>query len=526
MQLTSKKYMKTKFSLFENLNDNLETLNKIKKAVEITLGPIGKTGILSTKKDDIQILTNGSFLIKSLDFENERENIILKLIRQASTKTSNLSGDGSTTTTLFICHLLVDMSKFFIANYNIIFISNGLKKIAYFIMEKVCLYSLPISNYDQLLGLLKTSFGKKVNPELVTLLASSISQTGRDGLILVEENIHPKNEIEIVQGFELEKGYISSYFVNDINNFEVNYDNPYILITLDPIVSLNQIEHIVEFVKTNNRPLVIVAEEINKEIVSSLVLNTIKKKIKVVVIKYSSIKFIKTGILEDLALLSHATCYSAKNQQRKIEIEDLGQTEKVIVKKEKSTFIISRFSKIIAKRRINELTRELLSSETEYEKNLCQKRIARLSGNIAKIKIGFLNKFQIEEDRKKVENAIQLLKSSLEEGILVGGGSFYLQLRDEIKNWSYMNLVGDEFYSSQLVISMLTVPFHLLLSNASFLTMSREQIMEKLRYPNTYNILTSNIENGLESGLLDASKSIRSILWNSLTLVATIISAE
>jgi chaperonin GroEL len=518
--------MKTKFSLFENLNKNLQTLEKIKNSVEITLGPIGRTGILATKKDEIQILTSGSFLIKSLEFEEEDQNTLLKLIRQASIKTSTLSGDGSTTTILFTCELLVQASRFLVNNYNIIFISNGLKKIAYFIMEKINLYSLPLSNYNHLVGILKTSLGKKVNPEFINLLSTSLSQIGRDGLILVEENIDSKNEIEIVQGFELEKGFASSYFVNDLNNFEVNYENPYILITTDPILSLTQIEHIIEFIKENNRPLVIIAEEINKEIVSTLVLNTIKKKIKVVVIKYSSIKFLKTGILEDLALLTHSTCYSAKTQQRKLDINDLGQTEKVIIKKEKSTFLINKFSKIIAKRRINELTRELILSETEYEKNLCQKRIARLSGNIAKIKIGFLNKYQIEEDRKKIETAIQLLKSSLEEGIVVGGGSFFLELKDEIKNWSYLNLIGDEFYASQLVINMLNLPFQLLLANFSEINIRKEQILKEVAYPKTYNILTSKIENGLESGLLDASKTIRSILWNALTLVATIISAE
>jgi chaperonin GroEL len=178
-------------------------------------------------------------------------------------------------------------------------------------------------------------------------LKDCVNQIGRDGLILVEENISPENEI-VVQGIELDKGYASSYFVNDLKNFEVVYENPYLLITNNPINSLNQIRDVIEYVKTNNKPLVIVAEEINKDIVSTLVLNNIQKKLKVVVVKYSSIKFMKNGLLEDLALLTHSNYFvsNLKDSNVTFTLEDLGQVEKVIIKKEKSTFIVSKFAKL------------------------------------------------------------------------------------------------------------------------------------------------------------------------------------
>jgi chaperonin GroEL len=511
-------------SLFKNIKENFESLNDIKKSVQITLGPTGKTAIVSNKNDEIQILGNGSYLIKSLDFENKTKNIFLKLIRQASLKTFNISGDGSTTTVLFICEMLKDSFRFLVNGYNAILLSNGFKKIAYFFMEKVNLFAFPLSNQNHLFGLLNTSLGKKINSELLSLFSTSLNEIGRDGLLLVEENISSINEVEIIQGFELEKGFASSYFVNDLKNFEVIYENPYILISLEPISSLQQIEHIIQYVKENNKALVIIAEEINKEIISTLVLNTIKKKLKTVVIKYSSIKFLKTGVLEDLAVLTHSNFLVSKMEKKKFEIEDLGQAEKVIIKKDKSTFIINKFSKVVAKRRINELTRELLNSETEYEKNIFQKRIARLSGNIAKIKIGFSNKYQIEEERKKIENAIIMVKSSLEEGLLIGGGSFYLELKDELKNWAYLNLIGDELFASQIVIKSLNLPFNLLLKNNNIIN---HKIFEKLsisRYPYVYNLLSKEIEKS--TSVLDGAKSIRAILWNSLTLVATILPTE
>ena len=443
-------------------------------------------------------------------------------------KSYKISGDGSTTTILLACQLLKSALKFLVNGYNSIFISNGLKKIAYFLVEKVLEFSIPISNVDQLVGVLKTSIGKKLNPELIDLLNTSISKIGKDGVILVEQNVSEANEIDIVQGIELDKGFASSYFVNDLKNFEVVYDNPYLLITKTPINSINQIREVIEYIKLNNRPLIIIAEQINKEIVSTLVLNNMQKKFKVAVIKYTSIQFLKTGILEDLSVLTHANYFQSnvKNKNEKLTVNDLGQAQKVIIKKDKSTFIVSKFAKIIAKRRINELNRQLITSETDYEKSLYKTRIARLSGNITKLKVGLSNQYQIEEERQKVENAIITVRAALEEGIVPGGGMFYLYLQQELKNWSYLNLIGEEIFSAQIVTDALLRPFHELFSNTNT---SRYQISEKLSvlgYPYGYNLVNQKVVHTLEEGLVDSAKSVRAILWNSITIICTMIVSE
>ena len=449
-------------------------------------------------------------------------------MEQAAVKTFNISGDGSTTTILIACQLLKSSLRFLVNGYNSIFLSFGLKKIAYFLVEKVLEFSRPISSSQQLNGILKTALGKKLNADLIKLLDNSISKIGRDGLILVEENLSEKNELEIVQGIELDKGFASSYFVNDLKKFEVVYDNPYLLITKNPITSLNQIREIIDYIKLNNRPLVIVAEDINKEIISTLVLNNIQKKFKVAVIKYTSIQFLKTGILEDLALLTHSNyfCSNLKNKNEKLTVSDLGQTEKVIITKDKSTFLISKFSKIIAKRRINELNRELLNSETEFEKSIFKTRIARLSGNIAKIKVGISNQYQIDEERQKVEKAITTIRASLEEGIVPGGGIFYFYLKEELKNWSYLNLVGDEIFAAQIVGDALVRPFQELFANTNTSQYKILQEINQLGYPFGYNLIEKKITQTIENGLVDSSKSVRAILWNALTIVSTIITSD
>lgn len=516
------------FSLFEEFNTNLETINDIDKCIKITLGPTGKNGIVSDPKGNLQFITSGSSLMKSLDFPTSAGNVILKLLEQAANKTYTISGDGSTTTILFSCQLLLSSLRFLVNGYNAIFISNGLKRLSYFLVDKVIEFSSPISQLSELIGILKTALGKKVNNDLFVLLKDCVTKIGRDGLILVEENISPENEIEVVQGIELDKGYASSYFVNDLKNFEVIYDNPYLLITSNPINSLNQIREVIEYVKTNNRPLVIVAEEINKEIISTLVLNNIQKKLKVVVVKYSSIKFVKNGLLEDLALLTHSNYFvsNLKDSNVTFSIEDLGQVEKVIIKKEKSTFIVSKFAKLIAKRRINELNRDLLTSETEYEKNLFKTRIARLSGYIAKIKIGISNKYQIEEQRQKVENAINTIRSALEEGILPGGGCFYLYLQNEVVNWASLNLIGDEIFAGQIISETLVRPYDELFINANIPRYQISQEILKLGYPYGYDLTEKKMVHTLTEGLVDSAKSVRAILWNSISIVSTMITSE
>jgi chaperonin GroEL len=522
--------MKKKFSLFTQFNTQNEILEKIYECVKITLGPTGKNGIVANKNKTLNFITSGSNLLKALEFNNYSSNVLVKLLQQAALKTKLISGDGSTITILLTCDFLKSSLPFLISGYNSIFLSNGLKKLASHINDKILEYSSPISNFSELFGIVETSLGKRVNKDIITFLKKSITNISRDGLILVEENISEENEIEVVQGIELDKGFASSYFVNDLKNFEVNYENPYLLIATNPILALNQIKNIIEYIKLNNRPLVIIVEEINKDILSALILNNIQKKIKVVVIKYTSIKFMKTGILEDLALLSHSSYFESnlKNSNFIFKIEDLGQLKKVIIKKEKSTFLVSKFARLIGNRRINELNRELLTSDSEYEKNIFKTRIARLSGHISKIKLGVSNKYQIDELKQKIENLILTIKSSLEEGVLPGGGSFHIYLYEEIMNWSYLNLIGEEVFAANIVLNSLKKPFLELCQNTNQIFDSY-QILENIKslgYPYSYNVLQKKIVNSLENGLLDSTKSIRSSFWNSLTIVSLIMTSE
>lgn len=520
--------MKIPFSFQKDLETNLKTVENIYNGLKISLGPTGKMGILGTQNGEIKILTNGFSILSSLEFPHRNEQLLKQLVQQAAGKSIQISGDGSTTTSLLISNLIQNSIRSLSQGYSSILLSNGLQKIAFFLLEKTVEFSSPVKNQKELQGVLKTAIGKKVNQDLFNLLSESLFELSRDGILLVEENRSPCYEIEKVEAFELEKGYSSPYFVNQLQTFEVIYLTPLVLITSGPIQNLFQIQEIIEYSQTLQRPLVLIAEEISKEVLSNLIFLTLQKKAQIVVIQYKSIQFFKTGILEDLKILTSCTLPLTKelNETYIYKPEELGQVEKIISQKEKTFFFLSKLSKVLAKRRVNELSRELLTSETEFEKNLLKTRVARLYGRITKIKLALSTPSQIQEERQKIEKILTIISSAIEEGILPGGGSFYLFLRNELKNWSSLNLIGDEIFASQLVRQSFLCPFYELASNNNEQPSILYETLVSLGYPHSYDLLKKQINNSYFNGTLDTTKAIRSILWNTLTLVSTLITSE
>lgn len=518
--------MKPFFSFLQQVRNHPFFLETIENAIQITLGPSGKNALVSKPKQELEWVTKGSSLIKSISFSTSLGNNLVRLLEQAALKTSKVSGDGSTTTLLLTCELLQRSFRFLQSGYNPIFLSNGLKKIAYFVTEKVLLFSTPLSCHFELFGLFETSIGQKLPSSIFLLFKETLSFLEKDSLLIVEESKQITNEIELVQGIELDRGFTSSYFINDVKNYQVVYDLPYVFISNAPISSLLQIQPLLEYCQLNQRPLVILTDEIQKETLSALLLNTIKKKLQVVVIKYTAIKFLKTGMLEDIALVTH-TKYSPQDEQGKRTLflpEELGQAEKVIVQKEKTTFFLSKFAKLLATRKINELNRELVESETEYEKELIQTRIGRLSGNLTKLKLAPSPYYDIEKMKQILETLLFFVKTSLEEGCVPGGSSCYLYLREELITWATFNLIGEEIFACQIVMESLIRPFsQLIINSSSFFSF---EIIESLGYPFVYDAIQKRVVKSSERGLLDSTKMVRSSLWNALTLSSTLLTSE
>jgi chaperonin GroEL len=504
----------------------VETLRFIEKCISLVFGPKKKSVLFAKSKQKITYLPNGSSFFKSFEFENDRFSrtsqnyhpLFFRIFEQAATKTYTISGDGSTLTLLFASTLLKDAFQLVLSGYNLLFLQNGLKKLNHFFLTKILDEAQPVRTEENLKGVLQTAFGCKLNPEILPFLQTMTASMSRDTVFSIEENLAPTNEIETVQGIEIEKGFLSSYFVNDTNRFEVRYDNPFILITTIPLHAIEQIADILKEIQQKKRPLVIFTQEISKDVLSSLIVNTIQKKLNVVVIKYTSIEFLKDGLMEDLALLTHTHFVQKEvsSSNWKFTNQDLGVAKKIIVTKNKTTCFVSKFGQVLLTRHLNELARSLTLNDSEYERSLLQTRINRLSGQFIKLK--FTPVYQMEQQNQVIENLIQTLKSSLEEGILPGGGCFHKALQTELMTWSNMNLLGEEFVAAYLVANVLAKPSFLLFSKKSIFS-----LFQRLNYPYSYDLNQNKIVHCFDEGLVDAAKSIRGSFWNAITLVTLLL---
>lgn len=513
---------KKKTFLFKNYLELENYLKNLYDCLKIFLGP-SRNNCLVSDKNDLYFLTSGINLLRNLTFSSKEATLFNKLIEQACLKTFSLTGNGTTLTSFFITKLLLDSLKFIVIGYNSIFLSNGFLKIAHFSIERITHYSIEIKKISQLATILKTLFNKNQDKDIIKLLIAIVLKFKKDGLILIEESDSIINEIEMYQGIEIEKGFLSSYFINDFKSFEINYKNPYVLISKHTINSFSQLEEVINFCKSKNRALVIITENIEKKILSELILKNIKKQLKVAVIKYNSIKFLNTELLNDLSILTHSNYLNTDN--KKFSINDLGKAEKVIIKKNKSFFIISKFSKLTTIRKIKELTKNWLIAETQHEKDTLKTRIARLSGNISKLKLSkfYRNTYEVDFLKKKIDYSLETLKAAMEEGIIPGGNSIYFAYCKELMYWSTTNLIGDEVICTKLMFTLLKNLFQEFSSftNKNLKLYSHLKKLNKLFY--TYNFTKKRIVNCFKDGLVDSSKVIRGVFWNSLTLVSSIL---
>lgn len=517
--------MITNYSFFTFLLENQEVLTTITQAISMIIGPTEKTIFSMDIHSKPQILTNGLTLLKKLTFSSKKANTLKKLVEQASLKTFLVSGSGSSLTIFFICQILQKTFKFILAGYNRLLLSKGLLKLLSFLIEKTYYCSSQVIEKNEFFTILKILFYKGYSNSFYSFMKTLIPFFSRDTELIIEEGTGQNYEIEEIQGIELDKGYISPYFLTDLANPELIYEKAKIFIPDTPLISLKQINIIVEECIKTNQSLIIITDDIKKELLSNLLLLKIKKNASIVVIKYNSIKFVKNGFLEDLALLTQSN-YFEKEIEKKEKIytlANLGYAEKVKITKEKSTFFLSNFSKTLIKRRKRELWTKFLECETDYEKVLIKNRISRLSGNALKVKIPKQNEYQFIKETKILEKFLGITKSSLEEGILTGGGVFFLTIKKEIQNWSYINLIGDEFFASYILKEVLSFPFSFFCSNTNSSFYFLVQQIEELGYPYCYDF---NEKKFGKNTIIDSAKSIRSIFWNSLTLSSSILTSE
>nr|YP_009244366.1 chaperonin GroEL [Gelidium vagum]AMK96608.1 chaperonin GroEL [Gelidium vagum] len=496
------------------------------EAVSVTLGPKGRNVVLERKFGSPQIVNDGVTIAKEIELKNLIENTGVALIRQAASKTNDVAGDGTTTATV-LAHAIVKQGlKNVAAGANPMILRKGIDKAVKFVVSKIAEYSRPVDDIQNITQIASISAGNDIN--IGNMIADAINQVGKEGVISLEEGQSTITQLEIKEGMKFDKGFISPYFVTDSSKMEVNQDNPYILLTDKKITLIQQeLLPILEQVSKTGRPLLIIAEDIEKEALATIIVNKLRGIINVVAVKAPGFGDRRKALLSDIGTLTAGKVISEDVglSLSTMSIDDLGQAKRVQITKE-STTIISNINDINIKKRCDQIRRQLEVSTNNYEKENLQERLAKLAGGVAVIKVGAATETEMKDKKLRLEDAINATKAAIEEGIVPGGGATFVHLSADLQIWANNNLIGEELIGALIVQRALVAPLSRIVENSGF---NGTVVVEKVKnsdFSIGYNANEGSLVDMYNCGIIDPSKVTRSALQNASSISSMILTTE
>nr|YP_010337504.1 chaperonin GroEL [Dixoniella grisea]UNJ17089.1 chaperonin GroEL [Dixoniella grisea] len=511
----------------DNARKTLERgIDILAKAVSITLGPKGRNVVLETKRGVPQIINDGVTIAKEIQLKNHIENTGVALIRQVASKTNDSAGDGTTTATVLAHAMLKQGMKYIAAGANAMLLKKGITKSLNFLVNELSELSRPVESNIAITQVATIAAGNNI--EIGTMIATAIEKVGREGVISLEESKSTSNELEITEGMQIDKGFISPYFITDHTKKEVIQENPYILIT-DKKITLVQQEliPILEQITKTNRPLLIIAEDLEKEALATIIVNKLRGVLNIAAVKSPGFGDRKKILLDDIAIATNATVISENIglSLGETTLDMLGQAKKIIITKDYTTIIADGNEKK-KQIRCDQIRQQLNLATLSYEKESLQQRLAKLSGGIALIKVGAATETEMQDKKLRLEDAISATKSAIEEGVVPGGGSTLLHLSQELEVWARSNLKDDELLGAKIVQSSLSAPLKKIAENAGQNgAMVIEQVQNSEFYMG-YDATTGLLVNMYEKGIIDPTKVTRSAIQNAVSIVSMVLTTE
>ena len=497
------------------------------EAVSVTLGPKGRNVVLEKSYGLPQIVNDGVTIAKEIKLSDPIENTGISLIRQAASKTNDVAGDGTTTATGLAYAMVKEGLKNVVAGANPISIKLGMEKATQYLMTQINEFAQPVEEIQSIQQVASISAG---NDEVIgSLIAEALGKVGREGIISLEEGKSIHTELEITEGMKLEKGFISRYFITNTEKMEAAYDNPYILLTDKRITLVQQdLLPILEQITKTKRPLLILAEDVEKEALATLILNKLRGIVNVVAVRAPSFGELRKQILEDIAILTGGTVITqdAGLSLETIQLHLLGQARRIIVTKDSTTIIAGdqRIQEINL--RCEQLRKQINFSETAYEKEKLQDRIAKLSGGIAVIRVGAVTETEMKDKKLRLEDAINATRAAVEEGIVPGGGTTLAHLSESLVTWAKTNLKESELIGAMIISRAIVAPLKRISANAG---MNGAVILEKVQkqeFEIGYNAAKNVMSNMYEDGIVDPAKVTRSALQNATSIASMILTTE
>lgn len=497
-------------------------LNTLADTVKVTLGPKGRNVVLEKKWGAPTITNDGVSIAKEIELEEPYEKIGAELVKEVAKKTDDVAGDGTTTATVLAQALVHEGLRNVAAGSNPMGLRRGIEKSVEIVTKSLLSSAKEVETKDEIAATAGISAG---DPEIGSLIAEAMDKVGKEGVITVEEANTFGLDLELTEGMRFDKGYISGYFATDLERQEAVLEDPYILINQGKISAIKDLLPLLEKVMQSGKPLLIIAEDVEGEALSTLVVNKIRGTFKSVAVKAPGFGDRRKAMMQDIAILTGGQVISEEVglSLETADITMLGRARKVVVTKEETTIVDGAGSAETIEGRVNQIKSEIASTDSDYDREKLQERLAKLAGGVAVIKAGAATEVELKERKHRIEDAVRNAKAAVEEGIVAGGGVALVQCEAAIED---LDLEGDELTGAKIVESALSAPLKQIAFNAG---MEPGVVADKVRsLPNGHglNAATGEYQDLLNAGINDPVKVTRSALQNAASIAALFLTTE
>ena len=497
-------------------------VDTLANAVKVTLGPKGRNVVLDRKYGSPTITNDGVTIARDIDLEDPWENLGCQLVKEVAIRTNDVAGDGTTTATVLAQAMIKEGLKNVAAGANPMLMRHGIEKAVKVAVDEIKKISRTVDSKEAIAQVAAISAD---DPEIGALIADAMEKVGRDGVITVEESQSVGTTLEVVEGMSFDRGYISPYMVTNTEKMEAVLEEPYILISDKKISAINEILPVLEKVVQTGKPMLIIAEDVEGEALPTLVVNKLRGTFNCVAVKAPAFGDRRKAMLEDIAILTAGQVVSEDIgvKMENVTLDMLGKARQVVVNRNETIIVDGAGSEEAVKARIAVIKKQAEETESEYDREKLQERMAKLSGGVAVIQVGAATETELKERKHRIEDALAATKAAVEEGIVPGGGTAFINIIPVIDE---LKAEGDELTGVNLVKKALEEPVRQIANNAG---KEGSVVVEKVRNSEVgvgYNALTDQYENMIKAGIIDPAKVTRSALQNAASIASMVLTTE
>jgi len=500
----------------------VDGVNKLADTVKVTLGPKGRNVLLDRSYGAPQITNDGVTIAQEIELEDTFENMGAQLVVEVASKTNDIAGDGTTTATVLTQAIVEEGMKNVVAGANPVGIRRGIEKATEQAVEALQEISTKVDSSESIEQIAAISSG---DSEVGAIIADAMERVGSDGVITIEESQSIETTLDVVEGMQFDRGYLSQYMVTDNEKMEADLENPYILITDQKISNVQDIVPLLESIMQQNRPLLVIADDVEGEALPTLILNKIRGTLDVTAVKAPGFGDRRKGILEDIAILTGATVITEDLglDLKDTTVDQLGSASRVTVTKDDTVIVEGAGEKEMIEQRVALLRAQAEETTSSFDKEKLQERIAKLAGGVAVISVGAATETEIKERKLRIEDALNASRAAVEEGIIPGGGTAYINILEKVAE---MDAEGDERTGVNIILRALEEPVRQIAKNAG---VDGGVIIERLKNSEKgigFNALTGELVDMIDAGIIDPTKVTRSALQNAASVSALLLTTE